>query len=61
MNPKIRFGEPILDNSGYTPEALFEAAMTEGSIEAAARSYDVSPDQVRICIDYFDYLSGSGN
>jgi uncharacterized protein (DUF433 family) len=61
MDPKLRFGEPILDESGYTPEALFEAAKTEGSIEAAASSYGVSPDQVRICIDYFDYLSGSGN
>jgi uncharacterized protein (DUF433 family) len=61
MNPKVRFGEPILDNSGYTPEALFEAAKIEGSVEEAARNYDVGVDQIRICIDYFDYLSGSAN
>jgi uncharacterized protein (DUF433 family) len=61
MNPKVRFGEPILDNSGYTPEALFEAAKTEGSVEEAARNYGVTADQVRICVDYFDYLSGSAN
>lgn len=61
MNPTLRFGEPLLDNSGYTPEALFEAAKTEGSIELAARNYGVTIDQVRICVDYFDYLSGSAN
>lgn len=61
MTPAVRFGEPILDDSGYTPEALFEAAQTEGSYEAAARNYGVDVDQVRICVDYFDYLSSSGN
>jgi uncharacterized protein (DUF433 family) len=61
MNPKVRFGEPILDNSGYTPEALFEAAITEGSAEAAAKNYGVEVDQIRICIDYFDFLSGRAN
>ena len=61
MTPTVRFGEPILDNSGYTPEALFEAAQTEGSVEAAAKSYGVNVDQVRICVDYFDHLSNSAN
>lgn len=56
MNPKVRFGEPILDNSGYTPGAIFEAAKTEGSVEAAARMYGLSREQVEVCIDYFDYL-----
>lgn len=61
MNPNMRFGEPILDNSGYTPEALFEAAKTEGSVEGAALNYGVSVDQIKICIDYFDFLSSRGN
>ncbi len=56
MNPKIRFGEPLLDDCGYTPEALFEAAKTEGSAEAAAKIYGVSTAQVETCIDYFDHL-----
>jgi uncharacterized protein (DUF433 family) len=61
MNPKLRFGEPILDDSGYTPQALFEAAKTEGSEKAAARNYGVSVDQIKICIEYYDYLSASAN
>jgi uncharacterized protein (DUF433 family) len=56
MNPKHRFGEPLLEGCGYTPEVLFEAAKTEGSIEAAAKAYGVSKEQVEVCVDYFDYL-----
>ncbi len=59
MDPKHRFGEPLLESSGYTPEALFEAAKTEGSVEAAAKIYGVTPEQVEVCIDYFDYLQAA--
>ncbi len=61
MNPKLRFGEPLLDSSGYTPEALFEAAKAEGSVQEAARAYGVTEDQVQTCVDYFDYLSARTN
>jgi uncharacterized protein (DUF433 family) len=61
MNPRIRFGEPILDGCGFTPSALYEAAKTEGSFDAAARSYGVSVEQVKVCFDYFDFLSGRIN
>lgn len=56
MDPKLRFGEPLVEGCGYTPESLFEAAKTEGSIELAAKAYGVTEDQVGICVDYFDYL-----
>jgi uncharacterized protein (DUF433 family) len=56
MNPVFRFGEPMLAGLGYTPEALFEAAKTEGSSSAAAKSYGVTKAQVETSIDYFDYL-----
>ena len=59
MNPKMRFGEPILDDCGYTPEALFEAAKTEGSTASAAKIYGVTKEQVEICVEYFDYLEAA--
>jgi uncharacterized protein (DUF433 family) len=59
MNPKFRFGEPILQGCGYTPAALFEAAKTEGSADAAAKIYGVTEEQVEVCIDYFDYLQAA--
>jgi uncharacterized protein (DUF433 family) len=59
MDPKIRFGEPLLENCGYTPRALAEAAKTEGSVEEAAKIYGVTKEQVEISIDYFDYLQAA--
>lgn len=59
MNPRLRFGEPMLEGCGYTPEALFEAAKTEGSAEAAAKIYGVSTQAVEVCIEYFDYLKAA--
>jgi uncharacterized protein (DUF433 family) len=61
MDPELRFGEPLLDNSGYTPQAIVEAAKTEGSIEEAARCYGITEDQARACFDYWDYLSNNAN
>lgn len=59
MNPKLRFGEPLVDNCGFTPLALFEAAKSEGTAEAAAKIYGVSKEQVELCIDYFDFLEAA--
>ena len=56
MNPKFRFGEPILEGCGCTPFALADAAKTEGSQEEAARMYGVTVEQVNFCIDYLDSL-----
>jgi uncharacterized protein (DUF433 family) len=59
MNPKLRFGEPMIEGCGYTPEVLAEAAKTEGSIDLAARYYGVPREQVEVAIDYFDYLQAA--
>lgn len=59
MNPRMRFGEPLLDDCGYTPLTLFEAAKAEGSPEAAAKVYGVTPEQVELCVDYCDYLEAA--
>jgi len=56
MNPDVRFGEPYLSESGYTASTLYDAYRCEGSIEQVADLYEVSPDDVRMSIDYFDYL-----
>jgi uncharacterized protein (DUF433 family) len=56
MNPKLRFGEPILEGSGCTPFALAEAAKIEGSQEEAAKMYGVTTEEVNFCIDYLDSL-----
>lgn len=56
MDPCVRFGEPFLDDSGYTARTLFDAYRSEGSVERAAEIYGVKPEEIVVAIEYFDYL-----
>ena len=56
MNPKRRFGEPIVKSYSYTAETLWEASIAEGGIGAAARAYDVDFENVTLACDYYDHL-----
>jgi uncharacterized protein (DUF433 family) len=56
LNPHRRFGEPIVDPSGYTAETLWDATNIEGGIEAAAAAFGVTADEVKLANRYFDFL-----
>jgi uncharacterized protein (DUF433 family) len=58
MNPRLRFGEPIVKSCGYTAQTLWEAAKDEGSVEGAARAYGVDKKEVETACRYFDMLQG---
>lgn len=52
MDPRIRFGEPVLATCGHTAETLWRAAVAEGSIERAAELYEVEADAVAAAYRY---------
>lgn len=56
MNPKRRFGEPIVESCGYTAETLWQASVAEGGIDAAAKAYGVDQQDVVLACDYYDHL-----
>lgn len=56
MNPKIRFGEPLIPTCGYSAQTLWDAVIAEGSIESAAKVYGVTDKEVELACSYFDYL-----
>ncbi len=56
MDPAKHFGEPIVPSCNYSARALWEAAETEGGIEAAAEVYGVAPHEVETACRYFDHL-----
>jgi len=56
MDPKRRFGEPIVASCGYTAQVLWEACKAEGSVKAAAQAYGITTDEVEIGFRYFDSL-----
>lgn len=57
MDPEVHFGEPFIKSCGYTAHTLFNASQTEGTIERAAKIYGVEEREIRLAVDYFDYLS----
>jgi uncharacterized protein (DUF433 family) len=58
MDPKKRFGEPIMSSCGYSAKALWEAYQTEGGAEAAASAYGVATEDVEVACSYYDHLVG---
>jgi hypothetical protein len=56
MNPKIRFGEPLLP-SGYSAMNVWESITTEGGIGEAARVHGISKEEVEAAYGFVvDYL-----
>jgi len=58
MNPKVRFGEPLMP-SGYTAQALWEGVAAEGSVEDAKKVFGVSTEEIELAYAYFDHLRGN--
>jgi uncharacterized protein (DUF433 family) len=56
MDPKIRFGEPLVAKCGYTAEALLSAYQVEGGVEAAADAYGVAASDIESALRYYDLL-----
>lgn len=59
MDPRVRFGEPIVTSCGYSAQALWDAHKSEGSVEAAAKVYGVKPGEVEAACRYFDHVLGN--
>lgn len=56
MNPHFRFGEPLIRSCGHTARLLWESARAEGSVEAAAAEYGITPDEVEAGYRYYESL-----
>lgn len=59
MDPHKRLGEPYLPSCGYTALALWEAYVSEGGIERAAKVYGVTTEEVQLAYEYYDHLAGN--
>ncbi len=57
LRPERRFGEPIVESCGITPQTLYDASMAEGSIDDAAYMYGVEAEDVDISCRYIDHLT----
>lgn len=57
IDPRRRFGEPIVMSCGITAQTLWEASIVEGGLEAAAKAYGVGLEEVALACDYYDHLT----
>jgi len=58
VDPKIRLGQPVVTPGDILADALADAAVSEGSIEAAADAYETRPEAVRLALRYQQQFSG---
>lgn len=56
MDPRRRFGEPLVTSCGYSAQALWEAFKAERSFEAAAWVCEVTQEEVEIACRFYDHL-----
>lgn len=56
MDPKVRFGEPLLP-SGYTALTIYEGIKAEGGVTQAAKAYGISVKEAEAAYQFADHLS----
>ena len=58
MDPRKRFGAPVVGDSGFSAFTLWDAYRTEGGFEPAADAYLVEPADVKAACGYIQSLRG---
>ncbi|MCH7547227.1 MAG: hypothetical protein IID30_12575 [Planctomycetes bacterium] len=56
MHPNHQFGMPIVGNTGYRADVLFDSYKAEGSVQRAADAYGVKRPDIHASIEFYDYL-----
>lgn len=51
MDPLINFGEPTVEGTPYRALTLYNAVKIEGTVEDAARIYEVQPEDIRVAVE----------
>jgi uncharacterized protein (DUF433 family) len=56
MDPKIRFGEPVIEGRNITAQSLWEAVESEGNFESVSELFDVEVEKVKLAYRFYDIL-----
>jgi uncharacterized protein (DUF433 family) len=59
LTPEIHFGYPTVYPSRRSVQTLVEAYYAEGGYGPAARAFDVDEDEIKVALEYEDYLHSS--
>ena len=59
LDPSLRFGEPLLEKSGYTALSIYDSVISEGDFDIVSALYDIELDQVKYAYKYIDSLKNA--
>lgn len=59
IDPDVKFGEPFLDEYGYTATTILEACRVEGDPSRVAADFEIPEDAVHAVLEYYDHLQGN--
>lgn len=57
LNPRVGFGQPIIDHHGVPTQALAAAFAADGSIQRVARTFEVAAEDVKAAIKFESELN----
>ncbi len=56
LNPKVQFGLPLVENTGYPADALYQSYLAENSVQGVEDEFGVSKDEIETAILYMQSL-----
>jgi uncharacterized protein (DUF433 family) len=56
MDPKIRFGEPVVEGISITAQSLWEAVESEGNFKEVSKIFGVEESKVKLAYRFYDIL-----
>lgn len=56
LNPKVQFGQPLVGNTGYPADVLYQSYLAENSVQGVEDEFGVSKDEVETAILYIKNL-----
>lgn len=57
LNPRVGFGQPIIDRHGVPTQTLAAAFAAEGSVQRVARSFEVAAEDVKAAVKFESELN----
>ena len=57
LNPKVQFGQPLVGNTGYSADVLYQSYLAEDSVQGVEDEFGVNKDEVETAILYMQSLA----
>ncbi len=56
LNPKVQFGQPLVGNTGYPADVLYQSYLAENSVQGVEDEFGVNKEEIETAILYIQSL-----